>query len=649
MTPPFIPPPVAEPPIESPPPDNSGGEEILDTSSPPPDDTRGLSLAAEPSQPPTLTVQTALGPSTSPPSSPLSQQTIDPQSGSSGSDESSGNSSSLEIVNHHNATEGWEADRQRGVPLEARIHSELHRLRIAESTTNLAPSIHNRPGTSSNLSSVAHECTHCGSPKPVSITKRQLPPQSSPEVTEDEPDSWSPPSSPKSSKKGWKKLFAPIVIHDVKSIPESPLSPMPKSPTAASTFTLLQNAWTSTVTLASSTGSPSKSAGSSPPSSAKRRESSGVRRLFGSKGKDRELFPPEESEEEPWEVVSRASVIYAEEQDTQKRPKVSTELRRDCEWPSGPAASHISQRSRLGSISPYTTTPPFLNRSVRHPGFSGSTLTLPLNQSSLSLAQSAAGPSTLYSPVSEAGSQKKAKRPPPPPPPPRRKAMSTTNKPATSVVHLPLLDTDNIMTPLEERQVSSPVRPTNIATTPTMPRPSPSLPTLRPSSREGLEQSLTLPYSAPTSRLPSPFGASTATLVPRTEPPAVALDASGMPTVPMIRYPPPSPTTHVAAPPLTPTDDEGSIRSFSMDSPPGTPTTPNHHYPGRPLPHPPHQPSPLRRTAVTVPLPEVSMASEDPHVVECEVPAPRPVERSDESRSYDVSTPPWSCPTRAEH
>ena len=653
MTPPFIPPPIPESPTEQPLPDASRSEPIPDTSSPPPaDDTRGLSPPGGSSQPPALTVQTAVGPSTSPSSSPISQQTVDPLSGSSGSDESSGNSSSLEIVTHCNATDGWEADTQRGVPLDVRVHSELHRLRIAESTTNLDLTTHSsRLGPSDVISSSnSYQCSHCSTPEPVNTPKRQLHPQSSPEVTEDEPDNWSPPSSPK-SKRGWKKLFAPIVTHDTKTSSESPLSPLPKSPTGTA-FTLLQSAWASTVTLASTTGSPSKSTNSSPSSatSTKRRDTSGVRRIFAPKGKERELSPTEESEEEPWEVVSRTSVILEEQMATKAGSKFLSpirDLRRD--WKSAPPSTTGSrplERPRP-SGSPSATTP-FLNRPVRHPVQSGGTLTLPFNQSVVSVAHSAAGASALNSPISDTYASKKVKRPPPPPPPPRRKAVSTSVKPNASVIHLPLLDTEGTVSPLEQRQVSSPVHSTtNIVCSPSVPRPSPSLPALRPGSRDGIEQQHTPPNSAPISRLPSPFAASTATLVHRPDPTSISSGPTSVPAVPLIRYPPP--TSRITAPPAITVVDSVSTISISLDSPPSSPTTPTRHYPGRPLPQPPQHPSPLRRAAMGAPLPPVGFETpstpEYSHLTDLDLLDSRVIEGDHDGRHYDVSLAPPVSPS----
>lgn len=689
MTPPFIPPPLSDASTDGPQQDTPEVDPALDTSSPPPADyTPLISPPAGPPQPPSLTVQTAVAPSGSPSSSPSSQPNSD-QSGSfgSGSDESVSNASSLEIVGYDTVSEGWDADRRRGVPLDERITHERRRLLTAESTTNLlaphhASSSHVETSYHPDASSVHGLCTHCGSPKPSSINERQLPAPASPDLTEYEPDGFTPPSSPK-SRKGWKKLLQPIIPHDSKSDhePASPLSPTPRSPTTG-TFTFLQSAWSSTLTLASSTGgSPSKATGNSSPSSVKRRESSGVRRLFASKGKERDKerdwSPPAHADvdDEPWEVVNRASVLWAEEQERKGKPRPMSSISElgPERGPISPASTCSRSALRVSPSSPHTT--PFLNRPLRHPAMNGSSLTLPLNQSVVSLQPStAAGPgANRPSPASDPGvqdiqSQKKAKRPPPPPPPPRRKAVSTTAKPSSSAVRLPPIDTQAAASVRSYAEVASPTQTMASPTTATtatalyMPRPYPSLPTLRPSSRDGVETRPSLPSPLPSAGVYGTFDASASAPVQNSDAISIVSSHASIP----------SPMTYnhnlgrIAPPVMILTD---SFSTISLDSPsttpPRTPTTPTHphHYPGRPLPQPPRpqpprqpqllqlsqltqpsrQPSPLRTAAaVASPVspaastPAISPISNHSPFTDLDVLASRVIEGDHNGRNYEV-------------
>ncbi|GJE85116.1 RING-type domain-containing protein [Phanerochaete sordida] len=668
MTPPFVPPPLSETSAGGPQQDAPEGDPTPDTSSPPPvDQPEPLSPAAAPTQPPSLTVQTAVGPSGSPSSSPSSQPNSDQYGSSgSGSDESSNRTSSLEIVGYDTVTDGWDADRRRGVPLGERIMHERRRLLIAESTTNLSLGHTTQPGHAE----ASEHCTHCGSPKPGSISGHQLPLPDPVDFMEQVPDGLTPPSSPKSTKKSWKKLLHPIVPHDGKGShdPTSPLSPEPRSPTAG-TFGFLQGAWASTLTLASTSGgSPSKPSENPSPSSVKRRESSGIRRLFGSKGKERDLSPaaPAAADDEPWEVVNRASVIWAEEQErkgSSRSISPISEVSLDRDYISSPAASPRSARKQ-SLASPVTT--PFINRPIRHATMNGSNLTLPLNQSVVSLQIAAgSGPSVgRPSPTSESGlldthGQKKSKRTPPPPPPPRRKAVSTTMPTSPSTVWLPFIDTQAATSARTYAEVASPTQtlasPATATTTAApynVPRSYPSLPTLRPSSREGAEGTHSLPSPPPSAGL---YGSFTAPPGFAQEFDAISIASSpaAMTSIPVTR--PSAGKSRIPPPVVTITD---SMSTISLDSPsitpPRTPTTPTHphHYPGRPLPLPPRpqpprqlqpialparQPSPLRTTAaVASPVfPAVSPISEHPHATDLDVLAARVIEGDHSGRNYE--------------
>ncbi|EKM57501.1 uncharacterized protein PHACADRAFT_251172 [Phanerochaete carnosa HHB-10118-sp] len=676
MTPPFIPPPLSEASTDGPQQDTPEVDLAPDTSfAPSANHPEPLSHAAEPTQPPSLTVQTAVGPSGSPLSSPSSQPSSD-QSGSSGSgsDESSSNTSSVEIVNYDNVSEGWEADRRRGVPLTERIVHERRRLLVAESTTNLVschltPSDHADTSHHADTASTHGLCTHCGSPKPSSVNGRQLAP--SPDLTEYEPDGLTPPSSPK-SKKGWRKLLQPIIAHDTKAVhgSDSPPSPMPKSPTTTGPLGLgfLQGAWSSTLTLASTNGSsPSKAADSSSPSSIKRRETSGVRRLFA-KGKDRDWSPPAppDADDEPWEVVNRASVLWAEEQEHKSGSRSISpvsEVSQEHGYVSPMSPSPRSTR-RQALASPQTT--PFLNRPIRHPAMNGSTLTLPMNHSVVSLQSSTAAGSGAGrpSPTSDLGahdtqSQKKAKRPPPPPPPPRRKAMSTTMKASPSAVWLPLIDTQAAASVRSYAEVASPAQtlasPMTATTivTPYEPRPYPSLPSLRPSSPDGAETTYSLPSPPPSAGLYGSFNVPMSVPVQDSDAVSIASSYAGMSSAPATRYNPAQ--TRVPPPVVTVTDSMSTISIESPSiTPPRTPTTPTHphHYPGRPLPQPPRsqpphqpqpalpcrQPSPLRTTAaVASPVsPAVSPISEHSYFSDLDDLASRVIEGDHNGRNYEV-------------
>jgi hypothetical protein len=654
MTPPFIPSSIpAETATEQPSSPTSAAGDIADTSSPQRVDvTMVPPPIREILQPPSLTVRTAVGPSGSTSDSPSSQQTREPQSNSSSSEESSSNSSSLEIVSyeheHENEHGGWEEERQRGVPLDVRIHNEQRRLLMAESAVNLvttqqdAPSGHLEPA-GPNSSVIRNRCNRCSSPRSLSIRDHPLP-QSSPDLTEDEPDDVSPPSSPK-NKMGWKKLFT--ASHEEKE-PTSPVSQEPNSPTSTFGFGMLQNAWSSTLTLASGHGSPSKPSGNPSPSSGKRRESFGVRRLFASKGKERGCSPsvPEEPEE-PWEFVNRTSVIFQEEKQRDLLSKGTSpvvEMRQDAAAPST-SASGPRSTPRTNNSSSTPTTTPFLKRPVRHGATSNDTLALHSNQSVVSLPLSAESPTVYHSAeASDLGAQKRLRRPPPPPPPPRRKAMSTTVKPSSSAIRLAPLDTEGVSSSAHQHeQLLSPMSPVASPVGHSLTRP--SLPVLRPSSPDGAGSVRTLPASMPSTFPYAALNASSATLAtlaPRQGDPspfAYALDLStlpAVPAVPMIRYFPALPFLPPA--PIVAADSASTISQDSPPrTPPGTPTTPSHHhYHGRPLPQPPRQPSPLARHAA---VGASSPMAEYAPFTDLDVLAARVIEGDHDGHNYEVSRP----------
>ncbi|KAI0346694.1 hypothetical protein BDW22DRAFT_1342801 [Trametopsis cervina] len=195
-------------------------------------------------------------------------------------------------------TEDWDDERRAGVSLEARVQRELLRRQAAESTTALvAP----QAGPSSDGQHSPRLRTHQGEYHNHPIVGQSEPPVH--HISEQTPRS-SPPGSPKGGK--WKRLFIPTVAHSSDPTPSSPTISSPRSPR----FGFLSAGLTSTLTLsAGPSPSPSKpfANGSLP---AHKKEHSVVRRLFSPKGKDRQVQTAPEQRNprdsmECWEVVER--------------------------------------------------------------------------------------------------------------------------------------------------------------------------------------------------------------------------------------------------------------------------------------------------------------------------------------------------------
>lgn len=265
----------------------------------------------------------------------------------------------------------------------------------------------------------------------------------------------------------------------------------------------------------------------------KRKESVILRKLFGGKGKESESPPPSEVtvKEEP---LGSWEVVDDDLQVTSYATR--PQLNRD----------QFSASSWIPIAAP--TSPVFLNRPVR-----------PIIRSGVTPQASPCTPSTLRN--SPTGSQMSASEPspserpakprrkPPPPPPPRKL------------------------------------------------RPSPSV-VWKTGSGEGASPSTQSPSadaSEPADKLPFPSSASIKS--PRSR----AASSLTLLTVPrMLPYDGAGPSTHSdsdvpeSAVPHTPTFAT-ALAPSSSNSPPASPSTPNHHYPGRPLPQVPHEPSPLGR------------------------------------------------------
>lgn len=621
--PPFVPPPVSETSTAEPDPQEEDNQEESPANTSFTSDVQARSDSpplGEPAQPPPLRVRTAVAPFESTTTLTLNTFRENGTAGDSSSGSGSDGASSIDVVSLRDTAEGqWDKDREMGVPLQTRVAMEQRRLLMAESTTQLV----------SPASSSTQHCSHHPPRKSDHSTH--------PRLSLDSPGTGStqatPPGSPKGKGLWLKKLFTPSTVHD-RAAPQSPLSP--KSPT----FSLLPSALASAVTLVSNNGSPVKSASNSP--SARRRDSSGVRKLFtSSKGKEREHTSPssrgssDESLEGDWDIVNRASVFEPVEAPPPKALACPVKQRSNNPSPTEASASSSESRSHAPNPSPLTTA--FLNRSVRHLP-SSSSATFPSSPSTVSLLQTPC----LATPTSSSTSEPSPKQKKVPPPvPPRRKAMSNTFKPSPSVVWLAPIDTERANSVSHGHTGSSVSSAVSAFASPTAPRPSPSMPTLRSSPRQEGETFYTTPNTPASTRSPSPSAASMSNLTYYTtsspfsdQPPS--FDASVRPTQRPMNYPPYTPPTPPGA--MTPTYSTAS--TAVPDSPPETPTTPTHHYLGRPLPQPPRQPSPLGRAMLPSHIPltaEVSMSSEYSARTDLDDFAARVIDSGDRSgRHYEV-------------
>lgn len=277
----------------------------------------------------------------------------------------------------------------------------------------------------------------------------------------------------------------------------------------------------------------------------KRKESVILRKLFGAKGKEPEKPHTPPVEDEPWEVVNADD--FHTTPYSPRRPTLDREQ------------SNVSSWTQISIPSPAPSV--FINRPVR-PFLRSAAPQSPTAPKSSPSRDSPTG-SQSSGPEPSPSEKPKSRRKPPPPPPPRKLRQSP------SVVW---------KTSPDAKDESSPQTPNS-------------------SSADATEK-LTekLPFPSAASHL-SPRARAASSLTPLTVPryrDALSNEEAG-----------PSSQPHV---PITPTHPI-ALASESSASPPASPSTPFHHYPGRPLPQVPHEPSPLGKPMDRIP---VSSHSETP-------------------------------------
>ncbi|OCH86256.1 hypothetical protein OBBRIDRAFT_783489 [Obba rivulosa] len=325
-----------------------------------------------------LSVQAALAPSVSSPSSATSSQGYSSPTTSSqpvpspestvDADDSDLEDSSVEVVALEPA-EQWEADREMGVPLVERVARERQRLESANSSTAPGSPLPSRLHTSLPRActevSPQRPCSHCGSQRPLdSQSDARSPDDSGDERNEHVFE----PAQPGSPRTHFVRRMAPHFLKK-ENASSAPPSPLASSPTIMN----VPSPWASSLTL--SMGNPSSSTHKAGPLSLPfKKDGLGVRRLFGSKTKEKERDAaqtrPDADVDEPldtWEVLDRS------EMDPQSQePNV----------PTRPGMAPKPKKDR------YTMTPQaFIERPVRRPGAPYSNASQPPARPSLVLAR----------------------------------------------------------------------------------------------------------------------------------------------------------------------------------------------------------------------------------------------------------------------
>ncbi|KAF7791651.1 hypothetical protein EIP86_002672 [Pleurotus ostreatoroseus] len=574
-------------------------------------------------------------PSHSPsPLTPSSQQTITPSENS----DNASDSSSIEVVDLNQSqdeadrrlglSQEWQADRRRGLPLKVRIQRDLKRQQHNDSTTGPSSSSPHRGGEDITAGSHApcpqppHHCSQCGRPKPSQCDAAHFSTRYSPGSGDIDN---SPPMSPRGGRFTWKKLFAPMVASD-RAGPSSPVM-SPRSP-----LTGRPSPWASTLTLGLTNPTPaSKSLSLTPPH--KRKDSFSVKKLFASKGKEREE-QPDGDVGESWEVLDDSSLPSDSDSGSGRTGNEAIVHRTEAP-PAGNPRVDPPPHSRVSPV------PAFLERPVRHspapmlqPLFSGSTSNLLSNHSSLNLPEtpqasprlgqrtepykpkmkhvspllsSALGEATASSSVSLPSMVAKGTSHPDTtntaltvaPLSPRQRSRSE----GRHAVPRPELRADSPTTQITPIQAFAPTNLDRSRQSPARTR-SPTLPALSvpPASRHASpriyilsDEDLDDDLEGATSSSPEENSVSPVT-------PTYIRDGKHVvPRVTDTRRPSPSSPRARSTSPFI-----GS--SPVQESPPRTPTTPtHHHYPGRPLPHPPSQPSPRMAAPaiVTIAPPEL--------------------------------------------
>ncbi|KAI0090374.1 hypothetical protein BDY19DRAFT_939900 [Irpex rosettiformis] len=605
MTPPFIPPPpvdvqenqvptscnVDEHPSSA---QETSREEVSPTTSlppaspsPSPSPSTDIATVHTPSQP--LTLRTEIIPDADH-ESPQSHG----RGSSSGSDNGS-EDSSIELVNLD--TDGYDQEQRLRGPLRCRAN-RIHRRQHCKEPHGV-----HTPRQVSHLSidvDDSHDrCSRCGSHKPSDCNEPA-------DQTSDSGGSHSPPSSPKGSK--WKRLFVPTGGHVSDAVPMSPAISTPKSPR----FGFLPAALASTLTLtAPIQPSPSKPF-TNPINHSQKKEPSVMRRIFSPKGKEREGYNISERrnprDSADWEFIDNKEIAPVEENDIEEHPHLESlaeeesPSKRSFDSRAGLATNaresereyplHSQMQSRRETID----HPAFLTRHVRHPPLAlnpfpmfsanSSVVSLPLAATAHERLQPENAPLPSTNTVGDLVQESPSLA--------RRQTLSTSHA-SPSVVWLPLITNDNGSVAV----AGAPMVPTTsspIYGTP--PRMSP---------RFGQEGNAGHLYSRIRSAS-SAFGSSR-------RPPHVVTSPLAFSVIP--DHEPedqsPSPTFTESPAQDSPCHSSDFLQAQILRSPASTstlgsmntnesyssPTTPNRHYSGRPLPRLPGPSHPFERAGHT--------------------------------------------------
>ncbi|CCM04767.1 uncharacterized protein FIBRA_06957 [Fibroporia radiculosa] len=474
--------------------------------------------------------------------------------GSTDSGTESDGSSSVELVNMEPLQYGWDTDRSMGVNLQQRVERELIRQQAVEHLR--APSIPRTPKSSIpySVSSTHHSrrCSQCGSMTPLRSDGAQSPIDSDDERAEDPFDDCVGPFTGEKANRRHKLL-------DACSAPSSPSSASP-------TFSNMTAPWASSVTLSLSSvfSSSHKSSPLAPSSSAtlKHKESTGLRKLFLSKGKERSPPPSQEQAEDldSWEVVG--TDVTTSEPSASFSPDARASSERERSSPPFPAiVSRAVGRSPQRQVSPYP-----VNSSPLPP------VVLPEK-------------SPLRFPDERT---RRVRRPPPPPPPTRGTAPCNRQPPSRQKGERLHSNAQPSDLPAQSAFIASPIA------VPVHSRgASPPVSSVAGQAVDASAASNPIPsHPSGSSPLTSPMTAERDLRVSQD-----MLRPPNRNTMPRR----PSPLSCEANLPVSPIEPAPTIT-------PSTPTTPSgHHYAGRPLPRPPNSPSPSVGTLAVPesPLPPV--------------------------------------------
>lgn len=499
-----------------------------------------------------------------------------PDTGMSASDsDSDSDESSLEIV----SLEPYEIDRSLAAgPHDGALHEYTRRQATASTTTftlsrTPKPSLLNYTTVPTTPVSRLRSCSHCGSVRPLDGDAHEF-------IDSDEERDGVSLDGPSIGLSTRAKRTHVRNLLDTASAPSSPSSASP------TTFASMSNPWASSVSL--SFGSVFSANKSSQPSSSavslKKKETSGIRKLFFVKGKEREAKDRSSADFDSWEIIDSTAVA----------PASPTGCHNQCQ-----ANSSSFEHGGNASPSPLLA---FVNRPLRRYDQAQVSPFPPAT----SLPPPPPPPEKTPLPIARSSdSQPRKSRRPPPPPPPRKAGQSIPSSP--SVMWKPNANAERELASQHQHNhthVDTTV-PSDESSSNRSPQPSPT--NYKPvahltvdgmSSRGWLPTTETRP-ALDTGALTTEQMQKQAAPHSRSESLSVTL------AIPAVEKPNILLACRTEAPPA-------SI-VFVSSATPSTPTTPTsasgHHYPGRPLPRPPGPPSP----SITIPATIVKVSSPAEH------------------------------------